>query len=82
MQYEEIKKDVGKQLHRMLDFLEHPYTNDDVQCVANKQMEAFRRHKDKTFDPFTAKQRKLVQTSILKVVKLLAKYNVNYTDWQ
>ena len=82
MQYEEVKKDVAKQLQRMLDFLEQPYTDKDIQCIMDKQMETFHRHKEeKEFDPFSMKQRKLVQISILKVAKLLAKYDVNYKDW-
>jgi len=81
VEYEEMKKDVAKQLQRMLNFLEHPHTDKDIQCVLNKQLEAFHRHKDKQFDPFTRKQRKLVQASILKIAKLLSKYDVNYKDW-
>ena len=81
VEYEELKKDVAKQLQHMLDFLEHPYTDRDIQCVLNKQMETFHRHKDRQFDPFTVKQRKFIQTSILKVAKLLSRYDVNYKDW-
>ena len=76
-----MRRDVAKQLKSMLDFLEHRYTEKDIQCILDKQMEAFHRHKDKQFDPFTAKQRKLVQRSILKVAKLLDKYKVSYNDW-
>ena len=76
-----MKKDVAKQLQNMLDFLDYPYTEKDIQCILDKQMEAFHRHKDKQFDPFTVKQRKLVQRSILKVAKLLDKYEVNYKNW-
>ena len=76
-----MKRDVAKQLQNMLDFLEHSYTEKDIQCILDKQMEAFHRHKDKEFDPFTVKQRKLVQRSVLKVAKLLDKYDVNYKDW-
>jgi len=81
VEYEEIKIDVAKQLQRMLDFLEHPYSDKDIQCVVNKQMETFHRHRDKQFDPFTGKQRRLVQNSILKIAKLLSKHNVNYKKW-
>ena len=76
-----MKKDVAKQLQRMLGFLEHPYTDNDIQCILNKQMETFHRHTNRDFDPFTAKQRKLIEASILKVAKLLSKYNVNYKEW-
>lgn len=82
VEYEGLKKDVAKQLRRMLGFLEHPYTDRDIQCILNKQMETFHRHKDKQFEPFTLKQRKFIQTSILKVAKLLSRHNVNYKDWQ
>lgn len=66
----------------MLDFLEHSYTDKDIQCVVHKQMETFHRtHSNKKFDPFTGKQKRLVQNSILKIAKLLSKHNVNYKDW-
>jgi len=81
IQYEQLKSDLSRELRRMLEFLDHKYTEEDITCVLNKQLETFHRHSDRSFNPFTPSQENLIQDSIKKMSKFFIKYHVNYTQW-
>ena len=81
VQYEQLKSDLGGELRRMLEFLDYKYSEEDISCVLNKQLETFHRHSNRNFNPFTPSQEDLIQNSIKKMNKLLIKHYVNYTQW-
>lgn len=78
IQYEKLQTNVDGELRRMLDFLEHPYTEDDIQCTVHSGMSGFHRNHTKKFDPYTPSQKQFVLHQINSVSKTLYKYNINY----
>ena len=58
--------------------MKFPYTEDDLQCTIKSTVEGFRRKHDKSIDPYTPEQRKLVQTQINLANEVLRCYNISY----
>jgi len=81
VQYEQLKSDLNGELRRMLEFLDYKYSEEDIDCVLNKQLETFHRHSNRSFNPFTPSQEDLIQDSIKKMSKLFIKHHVNYAQW-
>ena len=80
VRYEDLMKDTRKQLQRMLDFLEYPFTEERLACIASNRVETFHRQHNHDFDPFTTNQR-LSLLHIMKMVEpLLNKYGASYSD--
>jgi len=62
----------------MMEFLEFPYTEDDLQCTINSALEGFhRKHKNIT-DPYTPEQRRNVSAVIQLANKVLLPFNISY----
>ena len=80
IKYEDMLIDFATQLRRMLDFLQVPYTDKDVDCVANDKLEHHHRKKEKSFEHYIPADRQLVLTNLKRVETLLNKYNVSYKD--
>lgn len=73
-------KDTRKQLRRMLDFLEHPYTEERLNCVISHQIDTFRRKHVQEFDPFSPSQRQSLLQIMKTIEPLLNKYGTGYSD--
>ena len=70
--------DLHTELKRMMEFLEFPYTEDDLQCTINSALEGFhRKHKNFT-DPYTPEQRRNVLAVIQLANKVLLPFNISY----
>jgi len=79
VKFENLKSNLFSELKRMLDFLEVPYTDEDIECTVNSKSDSFHRsHHDRSYDPYSPQQRQ----SIFKVIKeanvVLNKFGVNY----
>ena len=80
IKYEDMLIDFATQLRRMLDFLQVPYTDKDVDCVVNEKLEHHHRKKAKSSDRYIPADRQLVLTNLKSVEPLLNKYNISYKD--
>jgi len=80
VRYEDLLKDVRTQLRRMLDFLDFPYTEERLDCIANNQEQKFHRKHDNDFDPFTKRQRQTLLSVMNSLEPLLNRYNTSYKD--
>ncbi|XP_065902941.1 WSCD family member GA21586-like isoform X2 [Dysidea avara] len=78
VKYENLLSDLHTELKRMMEFMKFPYTEDDLQCTIKSTVEGFRRKHDKSIDPYTPEQRKLVQTQINLANEVLRCYNISY----
>jgi len=79
VKYENLKSNLFMELKRMLDFLEIPYTDQDIECTVNSNVESFhRQHHDKSFDPYSPEQRKLIINIIKEANEILNQYGVDY----
>ena len=78
VQYEKLKTDLDVELRRMLDFLEHPYTEDDIQCTVHSSMDGFHRKHTKQLDPYTPSQTQFVLDKIHLVDNILRENNISY----
>ena len=81
IKYENLKSDLRTELKRMMDFLEYPYTEEDLDCTINSNTNAFHRHHDssKEKEHFSKQQVDLIYNGIRQVDSILRKYNVSYT---
>jgi len=78
IQYEKLKKNLDIELKRMLDFIEHPYTEDDIQCTLQSGMSSFHRNHTEQFDHYTPSQRQFILQKMQTINKILHKYDVDY----
>ena len=76
--YEEMVTDVYKEIKNMLDFIEYPYTEDDIQCTVKSTNEKFHRKHTRSFDPYTPEQRDYIMKQVASVNHILKQYNINY----
>ena len=47
--YDNLMNDTYSELKKILDFIEYPYTEDDIECAVNSPAEAFHRHHTKKY---------------------------------
>ena len=80
IKYEDMVINFTTQLRKMLDFLQVPYSDKDIDCVASSQLENFHRKKGTSFEHYIPADRQLVLDSLMSVEDLLNKYNVSYKD--
>ena len=80
IKYEDMLTDLATQLRKMLDFLQVPYTDKDIDCVANDKLEHYHRKKVKSFEHYIPADRQLVLHSLMSVERLLNRYHVSYKD--
>jgi len=78
VQYEKLQTNLDGELRRMLDFLEHPYTEDDIQCTINSSVEGFHRKHTKKLDPYTPSQAQFILDKIHLVNDILIANNISY----
>jgi len=78
VQYENLLTRLDVELRRMLDFLEHPYTEDDIRCTLHSSMNSFHRKHSKQLDPYTPSQLKFILNEIDQVDVLLKKHNISF----
>ena len=80
IKYEDMLTDLATQLRKMLDFLQVPYTDKDIDCAANNKLEHHHRKKVDSFEHYVPADRQLVLDSLMSVERLLNKYHVSYKD--
>jgi len=73
--YENLVKNTSTELRKMLDFLKHPYTEDDIQCAVSNA-ELFHRSHTKTVNPYNPEVEKFVLNEIKKIDGRLQKHNI------
>ena len=80
IKYENLKTDLRKELKRMMEYLEYPYTEEDIDCTINSNTNTFHRHhnssKDK--DRFSQQQIDMIYNNIRQVDSILKNYNISY----
>lgn len=80
IKYEDMLTSLTTQLRRMLDFLQVPYSDDDIDCVINNKLESYHRKKGELIDHYIPADRQLVLDNLMSVENLLNKYNVSYKN--
>ena len=75
--YENLKKNTYTELKKILDFLEYPYTEDDILCAVRSPNEAFHRNHTKGLHPFSSSVQKFVLNEIRQVNTTLLKHNIS-----
>jgi len=80
VKYENLKSNLFMELKRMLDFLEVPYTDQDIECTVNSNAaESFhRKHHDRSFDPYSPQQRQSMHETIKEANVMLNEFGVDY----
>ena len=76
--YDNLKKDTYTELKRMLDFIGHPYTEEDVSCTIRNSGEAFHRnHTWKNVQAYSPELQEFVLNEIKQVDAALLKHNIS-----
>ena len=81
VKYEKMKANTSKELRRMLEFLQVPYTEAQFQSVVNSGYEKFRRHHSSQddYDHYTSEQRAFVNSVIRTTHSILEEYHLSET---
>lgn len=80
IKYEDMLTDLSSQLKKMLNFLQVPYSNAQLDCVLNNQLNRFHRKKVSEFDHYTPELREMAIEEFKKIESLLNKYNITYSN--
>ena len=76
--YDNLMNDTYSELKKMLDFIGHPYTEDDIKCAVNSPAEAFHRnHTKKHPNLYPPDLQKYVLRSIKEIDADLLKHNIS-----
>ena len=77
--YENLVKNKYAELRKMLDFIEYPYSEDDILCAVKSSGEGFHRsHTKKQYNPFSPEVQDFVLNNVIKSVDaLLLKHNIS-----
>jgi len=78
VKYENLKADLMAELRRILDFLECDYTESDLNCTVQSNVEQFHRKHTTDVDPYSPEQKKFVISQIQIANELLSQYNTSY----
>jgi len=73
--YENLVKNTSAELKKILDFLKHPYTEDDTQCAVKNSLLFHRKH-TRTVNPYNPELEKIVLGQIKKVDQRLQKHSI------
>ena len=65
-------------IKQILDFIEHPYTEDDINCAINSPNEQFHRKHSRIFDPYTLSQKQYIHKQINSLNYIFKQYNISY----
>ena len=77
--YENMINNLHTAIKQMLDFIEYPYTEDDIQCaIKSSTDERFHRKHSRVFNPYTPSQKQYVLQQIHTVDYILKQYNISY----
>ena len=76
--YENMMNNLPSVIKQILDFIEHPYTEDDINCVINSSNEQFHRKHSRIFDPYTLNQKMYIHKQISSINYILKQYNISY----
>ena len=78
VRFEDIKRDRVGQVEKMLNFLNFEYTHTDIPDKIQEDFTMFRRDHDiDQFEHYTVRQRRLVNTYILRTARELKRYDTN-----
>ena len=75
--YENLMKDTYTELKRMLDFIGHPYSEDDISCAIESSDTFHRHHTTENYlNVYSPEQQELVINIIKDVNAGLIKHNI------
>ena len=74
--YDNLMNDTYTELKRMLDFVEYPYSEDNVLCAV-KSSENFHRKHMKDLQVYSTELQQTVVSVIRQVYQNLLKYNIS-----
>ena len=76
--YENLRRDTFNEMKKILDFLGHPYSKDDILCAVKNSSESFhRKHTRKDLHPYSPELQKFVLNEIKQVDVGLLKHNIS-----
>ena len=65
--YENLENNTYTELKRMLDFLEYPYSEDDISCAVKTRSENFHRWHTKDIHPYSPELQQIILGEIKEV---------------
>lgn len=80
--YDQMVDDIEPELRKIAGFLNFPLKEDRIQCVVGHTMDAHRRNRKRTDNPYTEKQQVIIQRAILSLRDVWEKHSIRYQDWQ
>ena len=80
--YDEMVANTELELRKIAEFLNFPVKEDRIQCVVSHTMDAHRRNRNRTVNPYTERQQRIIQHAILSLRSIWEKHDIRYQDWQ
>ena len=78
VKYENLKSNLKPELRRIVDFLGYNYTESDLNCTVQSNVEQFHRKHTSGIDPYSPEQKELIYSQIRTANGLLSQYNITY----
>ena len=78
VKYENLLTDLRRELIRMMEYLEYPYTEEDLDCTIKSNTGGFHRKHSKYIEHYTQDQVDAIYEQIILANKVLKKYNISY----
>ena len=80
--YDQMVANIEPELRKIAGFLKYPVKEDRIQCVVSHTMDAHRRNRNRTVNPYTKDQQQIIQRAILSLQGVWEEHGINYQNWR
>lgn len=77
VKYEQLLTNLTSEMSRILDFIEHPISEERLECVSQREGH-YKRHKHLNFDPFSSENKEAVNRIIQQSRAVAEKHGIHY----
>lgn len=80
--YDQMVANIEPELHKIVRFLSYPVKEEKIECVVSHTMDAHRRNRNGTVNPYTEEQSRIIQRVILSLKHIWEKHDIHYQGWR
>ena len=80
--YDEMVANIEPELNKIVHFLDLPVKEEKIRCVVGHTMDAHKRSRNGTVNPYTEEQTRIIQGVILSLKHIWEEHGIRYQDWK
>ena len=80
--YDEMVANIELELNKIVQFLDFPVKEEKIRCVVEHTMDAHKRNRNGTVNPYTEEQTHIIQGVILSLKHIWEEHGIRYQDWK